>query len=109
MTERDPASSSRLRQLRRLLPFLSAYRGLVAGWLGFLLVSSTATLALPQAVRVMIDRGFANADTRTSGGYREIRKRAASSAVRTFPAATASSSQRSSTACTGWSRVVPFV
>ena len=65
MTERDSASSSRLRQLRRLLPFLSAYRGLVAGWLGFLLVSSTATLALPQAVRVMIDRGFANADTAT--------------------------------------------
>jgi ATP-binding cassette subfamily B protein len=65
MTERDPASSSRLRQLRRLLPFLSAYRGLIAGWLGFLAISSTATLALPQAVRVMIDRGFANADAAT--------------------------------------------
>jgi ATP-binding cassette subfamily B protein len=65
MTERDPASSSRLRQLRRLLPFLSAYRGLIAGWLGFLAISSTATLALPQAVRIMIDRGFANADAAT--------------------------------------------
>ncbi|HVT32347.1 MAG TPA: ABC transporter transmembrane domain-containing protein [Rhodanobacteraceae bacterium] len=65
MTERDPASSGRLGQLRRLLPFLSAYRGLISGWLGFLLVSSTATLALPQAVRVMIDRGFANADAAT--------------------------------------------
>jgi ATP-binding cassette subfamily B protein len=65
VTERDPASSSRLRQLRRLLPFLSAYRGLIAGWLGFLAISSTATLALPQAVRVMIDRGFANADAAT--------------------------------------------
>jgi ATP-binding cassette subfamily B protein len=65
MTERDPASSGRLRQLRRLLPFLSAYRGLIAGWLGFLLFSSSATLALPQAVRIMIDRGFANADSAT--------------------------------------------
>lgn len=59
MTAADaPAASSKLRTLARLLPFLRPYRGLIAGWLGFLAMSSTATLVLPQAVRVMIDRGF---------------------------------------------------
>jgi len=48
--------------MARLLPFVRPYRGLVAGWLGFLALSSAATLTLPQAVRVMIDHGFTQAN-----------------------------------------------
>jgi ATP-binding cassette, subfamily B, bacterial len=44
--------------LRDLLPFVRPYRHLVAAWLGFLVLSSAATLSLPVAVRLMIDRGF---------------------------------------------------
>jgi len=52
----------RLEFLRVLWPYLKRYRGLLFGWLGFLALSSSATLALPVAVRVMIDHGFAHAD-----------------------------------------------
>jgi len=52
----------KLRSLTRLLPYLRPYRGLLTGWLGFLAVSSAATLTLPQAVRVMIDHGFTQAN-----------------------------------------------
>ena len=52
----------RLEFLRLLWPYLRRYRGLLFGWLGFLALSSVATLALPVAVRVMIDHGFAHAD-----------------------------------------------
>lgn len=45
-----------------MVPFLSPYRGLIAGWLGFLVLSSSATLALPVAVRLMIDHGFSGQD-----------------------------------------------
>lgn len=51
-----------LAALRTLLPFLRPYRGLIAGWLGFLVLSSSATLALPVAVRLMIDHGFSSSD-----------------------------------------------
>ena len=62
MTESSADTPRKLRPLTRVFPFLKPYRGLLAGWLGFLAVSSTATLTLPQAVRVMIDRGFSQAD-----------------------------------------------
>src|SRR5579864_2657373 len=52
----------RLSALRLLLPYFRSYRGLLLGWLGFLVLSSLATLSLPLAVRVMIDHGFAHAD-----------------------------------------------
>ncbi len=52
----------RLEFLRVLWPYLRRYRGLLFGWLGFLALSSAATLALPIAVRMMIDHGFAHAD-----------------------------------------------
>ena len=58
-------SPRRLQTFTRLLPHLKPHRALIAGWLGALAVSSTATLTLPQAVRVMIDRGFAQADAAT--------------------------------------------
>lgn len=58
-----PATRPRpLAALRTLLPFLRPYRGLLAGWLVFLTLSSSATLALPVAVRFMIDRGFSGQD-----------------------------------------------
>jgi ATP-binding cassette subfamily B protein len=62
MTESSAETPRKLRSLTRVFPFLKPYRGLLAGWLGFLALSSTATLTLPQAVRVMIDRGFSQAD-----------------------------------------------
>lgn len=63
MTDKPVAESPRkIRSLTRLLPYLKPYRGLIAGWLGFLALSSTATLTLPQAVRVMIDHGFTQAN-----------------------------------------------
>jgi len=63
MTEQKKAASRELRVFARVLPHVLRYRGLVAGWLGFLALSSTATLTLPQAVRVMIDHGFSRADS----------------------------------------------
>ncbi|MCJ8519569.1 ATP-binding cassette subfamily B protein [Pseudorhizobium tarimense] len=48
--------------LARLLPYLSRYRGLVVGALFALILSAATTLALPLAVRRMIDHGFAAAD-----------------------------------------------
>jgi ATP-binding cassette subfamily B protein len=53
---------NRFSALRLLLPYFRPYRLLMAGWLGFLLLSSLATLSLPVAVRLMIDHGFARAD-----------------------------------------------
>ena len=62
MTDSSTESPRKIRSLTRLLPYLRPYRGLIAGWLGFLALSSTATLTLPQAVRVMIDNGFTQAN-----------------------------------------------
>lgn len=61
----QPPRQPRLASLRLLLPFFRRYRPLFIGWLGFLALSSTATLSLPLAVRVMIDHGFAHTDTAT--------------------------------------------
>src|SRR5690606_40686586 len=55
----SPASKPPLASLRALRPFLRAHRGLFAAWMVALACSSTATLALPVAVREMIDQGFA--------------------------------------------------
>ena len=62
MTDTAADTPRKIRSLTRLLPFLRPYRGLIAGWLGFLALSSAATLTLPQAVRVMIDHGFTQAN-----------------------------------------------
>jgi ATP-binding cassette subfamily B protein len=53
---RPPRTS--LAALRPLLPYAMAYRGLIAGALVALIVASGATLAVPIAVRRMIDYGF---------------------------------------------------
>ncbi len=64
MTDNQSAATParRFSPLRVIVPYMLHYRALLFGWLGFLAVSSVATLSLPLAVRVMIDHGFANAD-----------------------------------------------
>ena len=57
-----PAEKPPVNSLRELLPFVRPHRGLVAAWMGALALSSSATLALPVAVKYMIDQGF------TAGG-----------------------------------------
>ncbi len=58
----NPPRGKALRPLARLLPYLSRYRRLVAGAILFLTLAAMATLALPLAVRRMVDHGFAASD-----------------------------------------------
>ncbi|MFD1328178.1 ABC transporter transmembrane domain-containing protein [Mycoplana ramosa] len=51
-----------LRPLAALAPYLGRYRGLVAGALVALVAAAVTTLALPMAVRRMIDHGFSESD-----------------------------------------------
>lgn len=66
MTETANARRTNNRQtlapLRGLLPYMTRYRGLVAGAVIFLVLASAATLVLPTAVSRMIDYGFSRAD-----------------------------------------------
>ncbi|MBS0591597.1 MAG: ATP-binding cassette domain-containing protein [Proteobacteria bacterium] len=59
-----PVAKRRFSALPLIWPHVRPYRGLFVGWLGFLALSSLATLTLPVAVRLMIDHGFAHADPR---------------------------------------------
>ena len=59
----SPKTPANLRALLAILPYVKPYRALIAGWLGFLLLSSTSTLVLPYAVRQMIDNGFSAANS----------------------------------------------
>jgi ATP-binding cassette subfamily B protein len=52
------AKSRSLQPLRRLMPFMWPYRVRILGALIALFASSAATLVLPFAARVMIDKGF---------------------------------------------------
>ena len=58
MTDAAPAPR-KLQPLRRLLPFVRPYRRQVALALLFLLLAASATLALPYAVRLLVDQGLA--------------------------------------------------
>ena len=60
--ESSPPLRRPLTALAALWPHARRYRGLIAAWLGFLALSSTATLSLPVAVRYMIDGGFGSED-----------------------------------------------
>jgi ATP-binding cassette, subfamily B, bacterial len=64
VAETAPSVNKRrsLRPLARLLPYVLAYRGLVAGALIFLVLAASMTLTLPMAVRRMIDNGFSESD-----------------------------------------------
>jgi ATP-binding cassette subfamily B protein len=66
-TERPKGSS--LKPLRSLLPFILAYRSTLIAALLALLVASVALLALPVALRYLIDNGFATNDVGTINRY----------------------------------------
>ena len=55
----DASSGRRLRPLASLLPFLKPYKKQIALALLFLLLAAAATLALPAAIKSVIDNGFA--------------------------------------------------
>ena len=58
-----------LRPLRALVPFVVPFRWHIAGAGAALLVSSAATLALPAALRALIDRGFSAAQIELISRY----------------------------------------
>ncbi|MEM1411155.1 MAG: ABC transporter transmembrane domain-containing protein [Pseudomonadota bacterium] len=68
VTEERPKADS-LRPLAMLVPFLRPYRGLILLALGALLIASTALLALPVALRFLIDNGFVANDVTTVNRY----------------------------------------
>ncbi|MBB4480246.1 ATP-binding cassette subfamily B protein [Rhizobium etli] len=58
-----------MRPLGRLTPYVMRYRGLVAGALISLTLAAVTSLALPLAVRRMIDHGFTQSDGRFINSY----------------------------------------
>lgn len=66
-TERPKGSS--LKPLRALVPFILNYRGILFAALISLIVASAALLALPVALRYLIDNGFAANDVGTINRY----------------------------------------
>jgi len=68
-TESADARRRSLKPLRRLFPYIGSYRGLVMGALLSLVLAAVTTLALPLAVRRMIDHGFTSADTTFVSNY----------------------------------------
>lgn len=58
-THREKARSAK--PLRRLLPYVLAYPGLLAAFTLFLVLASSLTLILPGAFRIVVDCGFAGA------------------------------------------------
>ncbi|MGE3770117.1 MAG: ABC transporter transmembrane domain-containing protein [Bdellovibrionales bacterium] len=56
-------SSSRLSFLRRLWPFITAYKARLLVALTCLIIAATLLLGLGQGLRLVIDRGFAGANT----------------------------------------------
>ena len=62
--ERDKAHREKARSvkpLRRLVPFVLAYPGLLAAFVVFLVLASGLTLVLPAAFRLVVDCGFGGA------------------------------------------------
>ncbi len=60
--DKNPPRGKAIGPLTRLVPYLSRYRGLVVGAVFALVLSAATTLALPLAVRRMVDHGFAAED-----------------------------------------------
>ncbi|MDP9064570.1 MAG: ABC transporter transmembrane domain-containing protein [Pseudomonadota bacterium] len=65
-TVADRPSAKTLSPLRALIPFLRPYRAMMLAALGALLVATVAMLALPVALRQLIDHGLATRDTTTT-------------------------------------------
>ncbi|MET0169828.1 MAG: ABC transporter transmembrane domain-containing protein, partial [Aliihoeflea sp.] len=63
------AGRKTLRPLRSMLPYMTRYRGKMAGALFFLSLAALTTLTLPLAVRRMIDHGFAPQDGQLISNY----------------------------------------
>lgn len=63
MTEASRPSGRNLRALTRLWPYVRPHRALALGWVVFLALSSSSTLALPYGVRLMIDHGFSHGNS----------------------------------------------
>ncbi|MEJ1158109.1 ABC transporter transmembrane domain-containing protein [Prosthecomicrobium sp. N25] len=59
---KGPGRTRTVRPLAALVPYLGRYRGRVAAALIALVAAATATLAVPLAVRRMIDHGFTGSD-----------------------------------------------
>ncbi|RKE83800.1 ABC transporter transmembrane domain-containing protein [Rhizobium sp. AG855] len=58
-----------LKPLADLFPYLARYKGLVAGALAFLCLAAVTTLALPIAIRRMLDHGFNASDSEFINKY----------------------------------------
>ncbi|MFS8144792.1 ABC transporter transmembrane domain-containing protein [Rhizobium sp. BR 249] len=72
MAEQARAEENKRRSLRplgTLTPYVMRYRGLVAGALISLTLAAVTSLALPLAVRRMIDHGFTHSDGRFINSY----------------------------------------
>jgi ATP-binding cassette subfamily B protein len=70
MTETSERPRARsLGPLRSLLPYLRPYRGVLVLALGALLVAAAAMLALPVALRYLIDEGLSSRSTETINQY----------------------------------------
>jgi ATP-binding cassette subfamily B protein len=67
--ERSEPTARRLRPLASLLPYVGRYRGRAFAALAALIVAALATLAVPLAVRRMIDVGFSAANTSLIDNY----------------------------------------
>ena len=67
-SEERPKARS-LRPLATLWPFIRRYRGTLVAALAALVVAAVAMLALPVALRYLIDRGFADGDIGTINRY----------------------------------------
>ena len=66
-SERPRAKS--LKPLRTLWPFIRQYRSVLTAAIGALLIASAAMLAMPVALRFLIDNGFAAGDLGTVNRY----------------------------------------
>ena len=69
VTAKDRPKAKSLRPLRSLLPFLLPYRWVLAGAMVALLVAAAAMLALPVALRQLIDHGLAANNVGIINGY----------------------------------------
>jgi ATP-binding cassette subfamily B protein len=69
ITDTDRPRAKNLNPLRALLPFLEPYRGMMLAALGALLVATAAMLALPLALRQLIDHVVAAKNSSALNGY----------------------------------------
>ncbi len=67
--DKQPKSRRNIKPLARLFPYLKRYRGMVAAATFFLILAAVTTLALPLAVRRMLDHGFASPDGHFINNY----------------------------------------